>query len=158
MLIAGLWHGASYKFIFWGGAFGLGLVINRLYLSLTKKKFQKKFIPAWLGWVITFNFVSLLWIFFRAETFQEAVISIQTIIFNMELDYIIPFFNSRTLFSILFFIGFLLVFFPASYKKRIQRVFTGLPIVVKALLFIIVVQLIIQFQSENIQPFIYFQF
>jgi D-alanyl-lipoteichoic acid acyltransferase DltB (MBOAT superfamily) len=158
MLIAGLWHGASYKYVFWGGAFGLGLVINRLFLSTTKKKFQKKYMPAWLGWLITFNFVSLLWIFFRAGTFQEAIISIQTIVFNMDLAFLVPFINARLLFSILFAIGFILVFLPTSFKKQVQSAFTGMPIVVKAFIFVLIVQFIIQLQSENVQPFIYFQF
>ena len=158
MLIAGLWHGASYKFIFWGGMHGLGLVINRIFLSTAKKKFRKKYMPDWLGWFITFNFISILWIFFRAGNFGEAIVSIQSIIYNFDINYFMPFINARLLFSIILVISFIFILFPKNYKLNFQNKFIGLPLVVKAITFIIIVQLIIQFQSENVQPFIYFQF
>ena len=158
MLIAGLWHGASYKFIFWGGMHGLGLIINRVYLFSTKKKFQKKFMPNWLGWILTFNFIAFLWVFFRAGTFGEALISLQSILSNFDINYLVPFINARLLFSVFLLLSFIFVLFPQNYKLNFHNKFVGLPLIVKAVTFIIIVQLIIQIQSENVQPFIYFQF
>ena len=62
MLISGFWHGAGWNFIIWGGMHGAGLVINHAW---KKKKYK---MPAWLGWLITFNFVNVSFVFFRAKS------------------------------------------------------------------------------------------
>ena len=58
MLISGFWHGAGWTFIIWGGLHGGALVVNHLW------KKRKVKMPQWLGWVITFNFVNLSFVFF----------------------------------------------------------------------------------------------
>jgi alginate O-acetyltransferase complex protein AlgI len=69
MLVGGLWHGASWNFVFWGGLHGVALALNRVWSK------------PWLGggrvgriaaWVVTFLFVSLAWIPFRAADFPTA--------------------------------------------------------------------------------------
>jgi D-alanyl-lipoteichoic acid acyltransferase DltB (MBOAT superfamily) len=67
MLISGFWHGAGWTFIIWGGLHGGALVVNHLW---KKRKIK---MPRWLGWVITFNFVNLSFVFFRAKGWHEAV-------------------------------------------------------------------------------------
>jgi len=64
--IAGLWHGASWMFVIFGTLHGLGLVINQ-YWRKTKIKINKP-----LAWFITFNFVNITLIFFRAESIDGA--------------------------------------------------------------------------------------
>jgi len=66
-LIGGMWHGAGWTFIFWGFLHGLALIIHR---SWGKLSFQ---MPRWLAWFITFNFVNFAWVFFRANTFDDAL-------------------------------------------------------------------------------------
>jgi D-alanyl-lipoteichoic acid acyltransferase DltB (MBOAT superfamily) len=66
-LIGGMWHGAGWTFIFWGFLHGLALVVHR---SWGKLSFQ---IPRWLAWFITFNFVNIAWVFFRANSFDDAL-------------------------------------------------------------------------------------
>ena len=67
MLISGFWHGAGWGFIIWGGLHGAALVVNHLW---KKRKYR---MPNWLGWLITFNFVNIAFIFFRAKTLDDAV-------------------------------------------------------------------------------------
>jgi len=66
-LIGGLWHGAGWTFIFWGILHGFALMIHRAWKSLgfTMNKY--------LAWFITFNFINLTWIFFRAKEWSDAV-------------------------------------------------------------------------------------
>ena len=64
--IGGLWHGASWTFIAWGTLHGLATIVHRLW-SQTKIR-----LPKFLSWLITFNFVNITWIFFRAENFSSA--------------------------------------------------------------------------------------
>jgi alginate O-acetyltransferase complex protein AlgI len=65
-LIAGLWHGASWMFVIFGGLNGAGIVINH-YWKKTKLKMNKI-----LAWIITFNFVNITFVFFRAKDLDSA--------------------------------------------------------------------------------------
>ncbi len=82
MLIAGLWHGASWMFVLWGAVHGLAQCIHKLYL---KTKFQ---IPKAIAIIITFMFINFSWIIFRAENFNQAV-KIYKALFNIN-NFIIP--------------------------------------------------------------------
>lgn len=66
-LLGGIWHGAGWTFLFWGFLHGLALVLHRLW-SRTGLN-----LPGWLSLLITFNFVNIAWIFFRAETWSDAI-------------------------------------------------------------------------------------
>ena len=66
-LIGGLWHGAGWTFIIWGALHGIALAIHRFWQSLGFK------IWTWLAWFITFNFINITWIFFRAKDFESAI-------------------------------------------------------------------------------------
>ncbi len=67
MLIGGIWHGAGWNFLLWGGLHGLALVVLRVW-----KKARIK-LPKAFAWFLTFNFVNFTWIFFRADTFEHAM-------------------------------------------------------------------------------------
>jgi D-alanyl-lipoteichoic acid acyltransferase DltB (MBOAT superfamily) len=66
-VLGGLWHGAGWTFIFWGLLHGIALAVHRLWKSLnfTMNKY--------LAWFITFNFVNIAWVFFRAKEWEDAV-------------------------------------------------------------------------------------
>ena len=66
-LIAGLWHGASWMFVIFGGLHGIGLIINH-YWKKTKIKLNIV-----LAWFVTFNYVNITFVFFRAKEWNDAV-------------------------------------------------------------------------------------
>lgn len=66
-LLGGLWHGAGWTFIVWGGLHGIALAIHRLWKRLGFK------MPALFGWFFTFMFVNVAWVFFRANTCADAI-------------------------------------------------------------------------------------
>jgi alginate O-acetyltransferase complex protein AlgI len=68
MLLGGLWHGANWTFVIWGGAHGLALAFVHLV-----RRFSDIAIPAAVSWILTFHFVTLAWIFFRAPDFATAL-------------------------------------------------------------------------------------
>lgn len=70
-LISGLWHGASFTFILWGGWHGLGLVIERL---LGKRHDA---VPRFLRVFVTFGFVVFGWVLFRSESLGQAMVLLQ---------------------------------------------------------------------------------
>lgn len=79
MLLGGLWHGSSWNFIIWGGIHGLVLGIEKFLKSNPQFSFLQKF--KFLGRPITFGVVILAWIFFRAQTFDSALIALKKIVF-----------------------------------------------------------------------------
>lgn len=73
MLIGGLWHGANFTFIVWGGINGFALIIHKLFNSLIKKVKTESHIPKIISAVFCFVFVTVTWVFFRAESLSNAV-------------------------------------------------------------------------------------
>lgn len=66
-VIGGIWHGAGWTFLFWGFLHGAGLVVHR-YFKKTNIE-----IPDWIGIVITFLFINITWVFFRAPSWNDAI-------------------------------------------------------------------------------------
>ncbi len=66
-IIGGIWHGAGWTFVFWGFLHGIALVIHRLWSKLNIK------MPKFIAWFITFNFINIAWVFFRANEFGDAL-------------------------------------------------------------------------------------
>jgi D-alanyl-lipoteichoic acid acyltransferase DltB (MBOAT superfamily) len=71
MLLGGLWHGAAWTFVIWGGLHGLGLTVNHYWNKWGPKGwFQGHWRIAAIG--LTFAFTTIAWVFFRAESFDGA--------------------------------------------------------------------------------------
>ena len=66
-ILGGLWHGAGWTFILWGVLHGFALAVHKLWQSLGFKMW------GWIAWFITFNFVNIAWVFFRAKEWDDAV-------------------------------------------------------------------------------------
>ncbi|MDD4735014.1 MAG: MBOAT family protein [Kiritimatiellae bacterium] len=77
MLLGGLWHGASWSFVVWGGIHGVFLIINHLWRKIIRQMPQQlgamKLYNVLCGF-ITITVVTLAWVFFRAESFRGAVV------------------------------------------------------------------------------------
>lgn len=69
MLLGGLWHGAGWTFVIWGGLHGAYLAINHAF----RRFFPAIKIHAFIGWSITFLAVIIGWVFFRAESVSGAL-------------------------------------------------------------------------------------
>jgi D-alanyl-lipoteichoic acid acyltransferase DltB (MBOAT superfamily) len=65
-LIGGLWHGASWMFVIWGALHGFAIVLHRIWQQMGLK------MNTFLAWFITFNFINITWVFFRAKEWDEA--------------------------------------------------------------------------------------
>ena len=66
MLLCGLWHGAGWTFIVWGGLHGVAVCCNRMWMSTDWR------LPPFAGWALTMLFVVVGWVLFRAEDFSVA--------------------------------------------------------------------------------------
>lgn len=66
-LIGGLWHGAAWTFVFWGFLHGIGIIIHRMWTQIGLR--MNKLV----AWFITFNFINITWVFFRAKEWDDAI-------------------------------------------------------------------------------------
>jgi D-alanyl-lipoteichoic acid acyltransferase DltB (MBOAT superfamily) len=66
-VLGGIWHGAGWTFVFWGFLHGMALVVHRFWKALGFT------MPKILAWFITFNFINIAWVFFRAKEWEDAV-------------------------------------------------------------------------------------
>lgn len=66
-VLGGLWHGAGWTFVFWGFLHGMALVIHRAWSKLNFKLWT------WISWMLTFVFVVIAWVFFRATEWSHAI-------------------------------------------------------------------------------------
>ena len=66
-IIGGIWHGAGWTFLLWGFLHGFALVIHRVWTKLGLKLWT------WVAWLITFTFINISWVFFRAKEWDDAV-------------------------------------------------------------------------------------
>lgn len=157
MLIGGLWHGASWKFVFWGGMHGLGLAVHKAC-----KPFLGKIKDTWsvkaLSWFVTMTIVALLWVFFRADSFGDSWAIIKHTFTDFSVDYIVPFASVRYVWLILMGIIIVAHAMPTKVWDKAARMFVRSPWIVKLLIFIVVVQCVIEFRGEDVAPFIYFNF
>lgn len=65
-LLGGLWHGAAWTFVLWGAMHGCALIVHRTYSQIWQKQ-----MPVFIGWFLTFTFVNMAWVVFRAPTFER---------------------------------------------------------------------------------------
>jgi len=75
-ILGGLWHGAGWTFLFWGFLHGGALVIHRLW-----KVFDLR-MHYLFAWFITFNFINISWVFFRAKEWEDAIKVLKAMFFG----------------------------------------------------------------------------
>ena len=157
MLIGGLWHGAAWKFVFWGGMHGVGLAVHKACKPILSK-IPDNFVTIFFSWLITFVYVSLLWVFFRAASFEDSVLIIGNIFKDFDWAQFPQFFEARKVWCIMMIALAVFHFIPQKWADFCMNVFIRSPWLLKLLVFLFVVQLVIEFMSEEVAPFIYFQF
>lgn len=159
MLLGGLWHGAAWRFIIWGGLHGIGLALNKAWLSIfphkntTKTRFRH-----FLNVFFTFHFVCFSWIFFRAADMNV----VKTMLHQITTAFgtaLIPemLYSYRAVFSLIA-IAFIIHWLPSGFKGNYRNWFVQIPNWAKVAVAIATIFVVYQFKTSGIQPFIYFQF
>jgi alginate O-acetyltransferase complex protein AlgI len=161
MFLGGLWHGASWNFVVWGMLHGVGLSLHKLWMQITHHKVGDK--PKSRFWRFvcvfgTFNFACFCWIFFRNKEFSDSMTMITRIFTDFHPELFVQLVTGYWKVFSLMAIGYVLHFLPDSLEQRCKNAFTKLPAVFYVIAIIVLVFVIIQIKSSDIQPFIYFQF
>ncbi len=151
MLLGGLWHGASWNFVIWGGLHGLALVIERL-LGITGE--GKHWIPGVVWWFVTLHFVCLTWVFFRAPSFEVAQTYLSTLVSGETI-----FTTSATpLVLAMLVLGALTQVIPNRWFDTLESRYDQASLVVKVAVPFVVIFLVAVAAPGGVPPFIYFQF
>ncbi|MDX2136068.1 MAG: MBOAT family protein [Saprospiraceae bacterium] len=156
MLLGGLWHGAATRFILWGGLHGLALVAERSFKNAVPQApgvFRQV-----AGALITFHFVCFCWIFFRAADIPTAWLMLEQIACRFDTSLFWPFIDGYAPVVFWMTLGYALHFMPVEADELGQQAVTRLPLFGKAALLTLVIMLVMQVKSADVQPFIYFQF
>ncbi|WP_323591499.1 MBOAT family O-acyltransferase [Aliarcobacter butzleri] len=153
-LLGGLWHGAGWTFIIWGLLHGIALAIHRFWQSLG---FRMNKI---LAWFITFNFINMTWIFFRAKDFESAMkvlgsmFSFDNVVFEIKKIFVNIGSNDSKEIIIWIIISFILVLFFSNSMEKMRNFKTN-----KKIVFLTVFCFIIGVLSlDKISEFLYFNF
>lgn len=163
MLLGGLWHGASVKFILWGALHGVGLAIHKFVMEYFPS-FKAQGIDMnsrWrraIGVLITFNFVCFTWIFFRADNMDIARQVLTQIFTDFKPHLIFDFVVGYKWVLGLMFLGYLFHMLPDKLEAKVHRVSLYIPLPLKAVMITVLIWIIMQTKSPDVQPFIYFQF
>jgi D-alanyl-lipoteichoic acid acyltransferase DltB (MBOAT superfamily) len=161
MLLGGLWHGASFKFIVWGGMHGLALAIDKAKNEWLQKIGFTGHQNFWYragGWIVTFHLVAFCWIFFRASGFDSAVSMINQITHSFNAEILPQLITGYPAVFLLFALGMLMHFIPQHIESKIRTGITVSPALLQALLLAITIYAVYQIRSAEVLPFIYFQF
>jgi alginate O-acetyltransferase complex protein AlgI len=75
MLLGGLWHGASWNFVIWGFLHGLALIVHKGWQG-AQRRFGAPELPQILGIALTFAWVCMAWVFFRATDLSDAITTV----------------------------------------------------------------------------------
>ena len=153
MVLGGLWHGASFNFIIWGFLHGLALMVERTWSDHVAKRFNPMgLIGIIIGTAMTYYWVNLAWIFFRAPTLEESLSIAKTYMtFSSEGTQNLP----AVVWPFILAMG---VFHIISHRIKLGEMLAQIPPARFALTTGALAALALSFVPLGYRPFIYFQF
>ncbi len=160
MLLGGLWHGASLNFIVWGSIHGAALVVHKWW----REKMHRAKDYCAKGWrkvlsiLLTFHVVCLCWLFFANATFDASRTMLTKIFTEFHGETIDQFLVGYPLVTTLIVVGFVLHFLPDSWGDKLGGRISRAPLWAQIAVFLLMIVLVIQIKSSDVQPFIYMQF
>ena len=160
MLLGGLWHGASWNFVIWGGLHGFFLAFHKAWLDRRGEDWVVPggqigaFIYGLGAWFLTLLLVMLCWVFFRASTFDIA----STYLTGLAHIPLSPALWIEAASPIAFF-TLLVLLVDAPQRITGQHTFAlRWPWAIRGVYYVLLILLICLYQSDTDAPFIYFQF
>ncbi len=158
MLLGGLWHGASWQFIIWGGLNGIGLVVYKFWRKISPWEAKNNRAANVWKIAITFIFITFTRIFFRSESMEVVNGMMHQIATDFKISLIPEVLTAYKWVFLVMLFGYVIHWLSYDLKEKITTWFIETPIWLKAVIAAVVVILVYQSISSEMQPFIYFQF
>jgi alginate O-acetyltransferase complex protein AlgI len=158
MLIGGLWHGASWMFVIWGGLNGLGVIAYKYWRKVSPWEKSTHLLATFWKIFLTFNFITFTRIWFRGESMQGTRELLHQIGSDFQFALIPDIIAGYKWVFLMMLFGFVLHWWPSRLKDRYMQWFINTPMWAKVVITSLVVFVIYQSISADMQPFIYFQF
>ena len=152
MLIGGLWHGAGWTFVVWGGLHGLGLAIGRYRRGANTT--APTGLALWRARIITFHVVCFAWIFFRADSFGTA----KDVFVGLISRWGDPAPLVTWTIVVAIVVGIASQYLPARVPHQLMDRFARLPVVAQASVLALGLMITSVMGPEGVAPFIYFRF
>lgn len=158
MLIGGLWHGASWKFLVWGGLNGLGIVFNKFWKKISPYENSQNILVRFWKIFSTFCFIVFVRLYFRGEDLERINLWYEQVFHNFGLSGALTIISYFRWAFVVILVGFVTHWLPQSWKDKIEEIYSKSHFSLKILVAILIVFLCLQVYSSGYQPFIYFQF
>lgn len=160
MLLGGLWHGASWNFVLWGGLHGLALIVHKACFRCNKAVASPwlRLLKRGVACLLTFHFVCFCWLIFRHTDMTGVGHMLHQIFTDFHAERTLLLWSNYRVVFIIMAVGYALHFCPHSCSVRVSQVVQRMPLLLQALLIAIIVYAAVQVQSGSPQPFIYFRF
>ncbi len=169
-LVSGLWHGANWTFVVWGALHGFYIIF-----SIITKKYRKKLadltkinkfpkIHQGFQILVTFILVNIGWVFFRANTINDAFYILKNMFVNISFSLknnTDMFFGSNTRAGLIILVSsilFMEIIHLMQEHFRMRQFLSNKPIYLRWSIYIIIILAILIFGQFGEQEFIYFQF
>ncbi len=158
MLLGGLWHGAAWTFVAWGGLHGVGQCVGHYRRRRRKDRglpplAEGRLAVAWQRFA-TFQYVCLGWVFFRATSFGNAFTVLERLFTTW--GQAAPLVRFPVILAIAFGIG--IQYVPKSFPARMQEVFAQMGPVLQGASLAAVLLVTTTMGPPGVAPFIYFRF
>ena len=154
MVLGGLWHGFSINFFIWGALHGVGLAMARWWQV---RRGKTPYSPLWIArfgrGTITFLYVLLGWVFFRAESLDAARAVLAQIATGT-----VGFGNIGTGFAVVMGVGIVAHYWPKQWYANVQQGFIEAPAAMQALILALIVACIEYVGATGSAPFVYQRF
>lgn len=158
MLLGGLWHGSNWTFVLWGGLNGLGVLVSKYWRRISPYEKSTHWIVNTWKIALTFTFITFTRIWFRGESMQGTMDMLKQITTAFQWDLLPEIIIGYWKVYAVMTIGLVVHWIPEKGKQMYRNWFIRRKYYQQALLCILVVFIIFQFISADLQPFIYFQF
>jgi D-alanyl-lipoteichoic acid acyltransferase DltB (MBOAT superfamily) len=158
MLIGGLWHGASWKFVIWGGLNGAGIVVYKYWRKISPWEANNQWYARWWKILITLAFITFTRIYFRGESMDHISRWYNQVAYHMDWQYAWDILVHYQMVFWVMLIGYVTHWLPQLMKDRIEGWYADSPVAIKIIVAAGTGILCYQAFSTDFQPFIYFQF
>ena len=158
MLLGGLWHGASIRYVIWGGLHGIGLVFNRIWDYIFRKRGSASRIAQVAAIFLTFQFVNFCWVFFRAPDMNSVGIMLKQIFENFSPGAMMAVLPGYSNVLLLMGVAYIIHYLPERTKESYRGLFIKSPLIAQLAIILAIAVLLFQMRTTEIMPFIYFRF